>query len=254
MPSYAQRRQKIKEFKDVAGNVSDDTARKILESNAWNAEQALDHFFNNRASYEQPKEGNKAKLEKLFTAYADDDDPSLMSEDGMMKFFKDIGVNPEGKETLAIAWHLQASEMGLCQKSEFVEGFARSGCTTIADIKTCVQGVVRSLNQTPQFKQFYKWLFGHCKEDEKKKTIPAELAIQLWRIVLGDKMKEYPLLEPWLLFVQKNAQEELQAISKDIWEQLLDFLAEVQKPSDYDESAAWPVAIDEFMEEHKHSQ
>ena len=45
------------------------------------------------------------------------------------------GVNPEGHETLAIAWHLQASEMGIFQKDEFVNGFSKSGVSDKKDMK-----------------------------------------------------------------------------------------------------------------------
>ena len=38
------------------------------------------------------------------------------------------------------------------------------------------------------------------------------------------------------------------AISKDLWEQLIDFLSETKSAEEFDDSGAWPVAIDEFME------
>jgi len=94
--------------------------------------------------------------------------------------------------------------MGLYKGDEFIKGFTASGCNSISDIKTTVQQVIKSLSDNNTFKDFYKWLFQHCKEDEKKKTIPTDLALQLWKIVLGPKKASYPLLEDWLKFVEKN--------------------------------------------------
>lgn len=89
---------------------------------------------------------------------------------------------------------------------------------------------------------------------KKKKTIPTDLALQLWKIVLGPKKQQYPLLDDWLEFVENNKEKELKAVSKDVWEQGIDFLEEVKKVGDHNEDAAWPVAIDEFIEYLKENQ
>jgi len=248
MPSYSVRRQRIKEFKDICAGASDNIAQQVLEANSWNVQQAINHFFNNRHLYPELKQGNKSKLEKIWKGYADKEDPSIMSENGMIQFFKDCGVNPESHETLAISWHLQSSEMGLIQKEEFVDGFSKSGCSDAKDIKKQIQQVCRSLSDQTQFKVFYKWVFHHVKEDDKKKTIPTPLAIQLWQIVLNKQKNSMKLLEDWLTFCEKVQDKDMKAVSRDVWEQVYDFLRETQSVDDYDDNGAWPVAIDEFVE------
>ena len=155
-----------------------------IHTQNWNVQTSINHFFNNRHLYPELKQGNKNKLAKLWKEYADKEDPTIMSEEGMIQFFKDVGVNPESHETLAIAWHLQSSEMGLFQKDEFITGFSKAGCSDKKDIKKQISQVCRSLSDMAQFKAFYKWVFHHVKEDDKKKTIPTPLAVQLWQIVL----------------------------------------------------------------------
>jgi hypothetical protein len=248
MPSYSVRKQRIKAFKDVCAGTSDNIATQVLESNDWNVQEAINYFFNNRHLYPELKQGSKSKLEKLFKEYADGDDPTVMSEAGMIKFFKDVHVNPESHETLAIAWHLQASEMGLFQLDEFVNGFSKSGCSDKKDIQKAVQQVTSSLSDAKQFKEFYRWIFHHVKEDEKKKTIPTELAVQLWQIVLSSFKHEMPLLSDWIKFCETTQDKDMKVVSRDVWEQLYDFLKETKSVDDYDESAAWPVAFDEFIE------
>ena len=90
----------------------------------------------------------------------------------------------------------------------------------------------------------YRWLFIHTREDEKKKTIPKDVAIQIWTIVF--KPQKYALFDDWIKFVR--ASNDMVAISKDLWEQLIDFLAETKSIDEFDDSGAWPVSIDEFVE------
>jgi len=248
MPGYSVRRQRIKQFKEICPAATDSIAQQVLDQNAWKVDEAINYFFNNRHLYPQLKQGSKSKLEKMWKDYADKEDPSIMSEEGMILFFRDCGVNPEGHETLAIAWHLQASEMGIFQKEEFVNGLSKSGVSDKKEMKKQIQQVARSLSDNKQFKEFYKWVFHHVKEDDKKKTIPTPLAWQLWQIVLVKQQNQMPLLSEWLKYCDEEQDGALKAISRDVWEQLFDFLKETNTIEAYDENGAWPVAIDEFIE------
>jgi len=57
-----------------------------------------------------------------------------------------------------------------------------------------------------------------------------------------------PLLSQWLQFCEKVQDKDMKVISRDVWEQIYDFLKETQSVKDYDDNGAWPVAIDEFVE------
>lgn len=204
--------------------------------------------YNNK---NRTKSGSKSKLESLFKKhYGDKEDPDIMSEAGMLKFFKDCGVNPESYETLVIAYLLQCEEMGIYEKAEFVKGFADQGCSNKKDIKQRVQDKVRSVqNNTSEYKKFYKWLFVHVKEDEKKKSIPTELAIQLWALVFKRYEHQMKLLAKWLEFCEAVKDKDMKVISRDVWEQIFDFLQETSSIDSYDDAGgAWPVAVDEFVE------
>jgi len=170
MPTFGIRNKRIKEFKEAVGNVSDSAATSALEANNWEVKKAVSSFQTNRHLYAEDKSVDVSKLQKLFSQYVDKSDPNIMSEQGMTKFFKDVGIDPEGYETLAVAWHLNAHEMGLFQKQEFIDGFSKSSCSTIADVKKVIQDVTKSLKEKYKFKEFYKWLFTHAREDEKKKN------------------------------------------------------------------------------------
>lgn len=172
-----------------------------------------------------------------------------MSESGMIKFFKDNDINPESYETLAISWHLNATEMGLIQKDEFEKGFSKSGCSDKRDIKKVISQICRSLSEKKQFRVFYKWIFHHAKEDDKKKTIGTDLGIQLWKIVLTKYKNKMKFFEDWLKYCDKEKDKNLKVISRDVWEQSFDFLLEFKDIKNYDsDTGAWPVAVDEFVE------
>jgi len=196
------------------------------------------------------KKGSTSKLSAIFDKhYADADEADIMSEEGMIKFFKDCGVNPEGHETLIIAFMLQSTEMGIYEKTEFVEGFAQSNCSTKNDIKKAVRAKIDSVSRNSrEFKAFYKWLFVHVREDEKKKNIPTALALQLWPLVLTDQKRNLKFFGEWMAFCEEKKESDLKSITKDVWEQLYDFLKETQSIAAYDEDLGWPVVIDEFVE------
>lgn len=189
------------------------------------------------------------KLEKIFNYYADKEDTDVMSESGMIKFFKDNNVNPESHHTLIIAYHLKSTEMGLIQKEEFCNTFSRAGIDDKKSIKKDIQNICQKIdNSDDNYKKFYRWIFTHAKEDEKRKTIPTDLAMQLLNIITVKQRPKLSLLNDWLAYMAKVKDTEYKAISKDVWEQSFDFLKQSKNIDSYDENDGWPVMIDEFVE------
>lgn len=195
--------------------------------------------------------GNKDKLGQLFDkSYADAEEKDIMSQDGMIKFFKDNKVNPDGHETLIIAQLLQCEEMGIISRDEFVDGFYKNGCMNKSDVQQCVQRQCQIVNgSVKSYKKFYKWIFVHVKEDEKKKQIPMDLAIALWNILFKKEAKSMKLLKEWMAYCEKVKDKELKVVSRDLWEQIYDFLKETNSIDSYDDAGgSWPIAVDEFVE------
>ena len=191
--------------------------------------------------------GNKKKLGQIFDkTYADQEEKDIMSEKGMLQFFKDVGVNPESHETLIVSFLLQTEEMGILSRDEFVNGFYKNGCNDKGDIKKCVQAKCQLINgNNKKWKEFYKWIFKHVKEDEKKKTIPTELAIQLWQILFQKDKHKMKLFKQWIEYAQKTKDKDMKVVSRDLWEQLYDFLKETSSIDNYDDAGgSCPVAID----------
>lgn len=117
----------------------------------------MNYFYEHRSSF-NIKQGDSNKLSKLFNKYADVDDDSIMSEEGTMKFFKDINVDAASMDTLVVAWMLKCEELGIIERQEFIDGFAKSGCSTIKDIKQSVATTVQNVKSKDQFKVFYRFV------------------------------------------------------------------------------------------------
>ena len=117
-------------------------------------------------------------------------------------------------------------------------------------MKNTVQDRIKGIkSNAKEYKRFYKWIFQHAKGDAKKKTIPTDIAIQLWQIVFTSKQSSLPLLDKWLEFCEQQKEKDLKVVSKDVWEMIYDFLLETQQIENYDDAGgSWPIAVDEFVE------
>jgi len=67
----------------------------------------------------------------------------------------------------------------------------------------------------------------------------VEIAVPTWKLVLPEKCK---FLNDWCEFIETEFKK---AISKDTWDILVDFINQVPDFDKYDDSSAWPTAIDE---------
>ena len=80
-------------------------------------------------------------------------------------------------------------------------------------------------------------------QEPRQKIIDLETAIQMLSITLAGNCH----LEPFITFLEN--QTEYKTITLDQWQGLGRFTQEVRKDcSDYDESLAWPLLLDMYVE------
>ncbi len=61
---------------------------------------------------------------------------------------------------------------------------------------------------------------------------------------------KFPFLEDWVKFLDSKPESQKKDITRDTWDMLLEFHQTTNGDlSKYDPMGAWPVLIDEFMEE-----
>lgn len=92
------------------------------------------------------------------------------------------------------------------------------------------------------FALFYRFVFFMCRE-RGQKSISVATALEAWRLALTGRFR---LLDQWCSFVQVHQRH---AISEDTWRQVLEFSRSVHEDlSNYDPEGAWPVLVDEFVD------
>jgi len=218
-----------------------------LKKTSWNLERAVDaHFASGRPSpTPAPAKTDVSKLNTIFTKYAGttERDKDLMFEEKLGDFFKAIGLDPAAGSTLGVAWKLKCKTIGQIERKEFCDGFLALGADTLPAITTQARAIASSLDNAREFKEFYRWLFDFVKEEGERKTIDAQVAMDMWNLTFT---KHFPLLPKWIQFLTDKASK---TVSKDVWLQLYDFAKDVKPDlSNYDaDGGSWPSLIDEFV-------
>jgi len=169
-----------------------------------------------------------------------------MYGDKLAEFFTAIGVDPQGGATLGVAWKLKCKTIGEIGRKEFCDGFAAMNADTIEKITVQARTINSSLDNLREFKEFYRWLFEFIKEEGERKTVDAQMAMDMWSLTFG---KHFTLLPKWIEYLTAKA---VKTVSKDVWLQLYDFATTVKPDlSNYDPDGAWPGVIDDFVTKTK---
>jgi len=210
-----------------------------LKRYKWDLETAVNEYFTNPPPIEKPKFDERA-IDNLFDSYAGKGEPVIGNE-GIEKFFCDINVDLSDIISLAISWQFRAKTVGEFTKEEFVGGFKRLNCSSIADLKERIATIRAELQDERAFKEFYLYVFDFAKgPQEHKRVLDLDFAILMWQTVLGNRFK---LLNEWITYCKEV---HAKPINKDTWGLLLDF-SKINL-QDYDSEGAWPSLIDEFVD------
>ncbi|KAI7885954.1 potentiating neddylation domain-containing protein [Mucor mucedo] len=86
----------------------------------------------------------------------------------------------------------------------------------------------------------YKYTFTYAKNRDQK-CMEMETAAVLWTMLLGER---FPMVHEFVAFLQEK--KPVRVINRDQWQSFLEFAA--SDISNYDESSAWPVLFDEFVD------
>ncbi|CAL1541205.1 unnamed protein product [Lymnaea stagnalis] len=190
---------------------------------------------------EVPTEFNKKRCLAWFHEYTGPNEETLGPE-GMEKFCEDIGVEPENIVMLALAYKLNAKNMGFFTLEEWMKGMTELQCDTIGKLQNRLDYLRAMLNDPVIFKNIYRFAFDFAREKDQR-SMDTDTAKAMLSLVLG---KNWPLFSYFHQFLE---QAKYKVINKDQWCNILEFSRAIQPDlENYDEDGAWPVMLDEFVE------
>ncbi|ORC90305.1 uncharacterized protein TM35_000081030, partial [Trypanosoma theileri] len=194
-----------------------------------------------------------------------------------------IGVSLDDTSMYCLAWSWSAQKPLCITKDEFMSGMKFLGAPVrkvggncaptvslvkapkpefepyLCAIRSHIDGVDEVLRRDPdQFRQFYRFLFRWVRSPETMSRSVGESgmnidsAVELWRM-LFPAYRGFPHLEEWITFCTTKDLFRRESISRDLWEQFLEFTA-LTRYDTYDVNDAWPSAVDDFVEYFKGKQ
>ena len=180
-------------------------------------------------------------VEAAFLKYKAEDADSIRA-DGVSRLCDDLGVDPGDVAVLVLAYHFKAERMCEFSKAEWLQGMGALGVDSVPKLAAALPGMRDSLAEEATFRAVYAYAFAFGL-DRGAKSLVADTALALWSLLLPGRWHG---ADAWMSYV--SALPGLKVVSKDTWMQLLEFIR-VIKPdfSNFDESAAWPTLLDDFV-------
>jgi len=205
-----------------------------------------DDFLDAKRTKKENKDFSKKKLEKLFDRYKessdnDDKNSEFIGPDGMEKLYKDLEVDSEDPVMFILAYHLNASEMAYFSREEFLSGMERHRIDSIEKMKRHLSLLRADLNNAETMRSICKWSFNFSKTEPEHKTVDKEVACAVFTLLFG---KHYHITN----FVEYLKQTNVKVVNFDLWFSLYDFAVAINSDfSNYDENAAWPCLLDDYV-------
>ena len=175
----------------------------------------------------------------------DDSESDEIGPGGIEKMCEDIGVGLDDVRLLIMAWHLGCTKAGYFSKEEWMK-LSNFGITNLETLKDRVPKFSKDIQNIENAKRLYMFTFNYVKENQEKKVIPVELAEGYIRLILPDCLHTEPFCN--FLLQQKDEPKGYRAINLDQWKMWFEFSHSMPGDlSSYDESAAWPLIIDNYV-------
>ncbi|KAL5839926.1 hypothetical protein ACOSQ4_012534 [Xanthoceras sorbifolium] len=183
------------------------------------------------------------RIDNMFSKYANE---GLIDPDGIMALCKDLKMEHTDIRILMLAWKLKAAKLGYFTQDEWKTGLKTLQADTLTKLKKAVAELEKEVNTLPNFLEFYSFAFRYHLTEEKQKNIDIETSCELLNLILGSKYhSQVDLLIDYL-----KIQSDYKVINLDQWVSFLRFFKEISFPDlqNYDDTQAWPLILDSFVE------
>ncbi|KIY62713.1 hypothetical protein CYLTODRAFT_166888 [Cylindrobasidium torrendii FP15055 ss-10] len=203
----------------------------------------------------------------LFATYADADNSALIGPEGFDRMCTDADISMDGALPVLLSWQLKSEEMGKFELEKWEKWTTTHKCTCIEELDDLLfQGKPpvkpskkpdEPYDRTTYFqyaaapKEAFQSLYAFCfvfTKPPASRNIDMDTARAFWTLLLVPK---YILMSEILEFISAH-EDSYKAVNKDLWSMMLEFLEAVGPNLDgYDEEAAWPTLVDEFVASKK---
>ncbi|KAG1667415.1 hypothetical protein FOA52_004832 [Chlamydomonas sp. UWO 241] len=237
-------KNRLQQFLAITG-ASEKVATECLRATQWSVEHAIDHYYASGLAAVPGASSNIKSLDGLFDKYKESDGDMIQAE-GLVRFCEDLGVDPSDVVVLIISYYMSAAVMCEYSKQEFTTGMLKMGVDSVEKLKKKLPELRMELKSEDRFRDVYNYAYMFSRE-KNQKCVQFDVALAMWRILLEG---QWPLLDDWCNFLTKH--HSTRAVSRDTWQQLLDFIKTIKPDfSNFDDTAAWPYLLDEFVSEVK---
>ncbi|KAJ3388854.1 DCN1-like protein 1 [Entophlyctis sp. JEL0112] len=183
----------------------------------------------------------RRSLQCLLIVLIAEPNEDIIGINGTERLCQDLGVDPMDVVTLVLAFYLKCERMCEFSRQGWIEGWTVLRCETLESMKAAIPRMRADLDDPQKFRDIYTFTFNFAKA-ENQKSLALETAVGFWQLLFSEK---YKFIDLWIEFLESHKN----AISKDTWNQFLDFTVKYPSGFDgYDEDGAWPLLIDEFVE------
>jgi len=185
----------------------------------------------------------------MFDNIADEDDPYVAGMEGISMLCDDLGIDAlEDIRVLVLLWKLGANEKpAQISKEEWKKGCIELRVDSMAKFKALLPALDTGFLDRTEFKDFFKFCFQFNRQGTHR-TLDKDLVTALIPMTLKDRVPS-KRLSTFCDFLTESKDESYSRITLDQWTSFLDFCYEVEDIADYDEdTSAWPVLIDEYVE------
>lgn len=192
-----------------------------------------------------PKESIESKLNVIFEKYADPEDTEVISLEGLGQICEEISIDAEADvRALVMCWKLGAkSKPQEITRTEFTTGMKDLRASSIRDLAAMAPAFDPGFMDTTIFREFYRYCFQFNREGTHK-TLEKDLIISLLPMVIGNRSS---FVDLFLEFLPQS--KGTTRITADQWNSFLEFSLTVDGDfTGYDEDAAWPLLLDEFVD------
>jgi len=196
----------------------------------------------------EPPAVEPEKIVKMFETYAEEED--CLGMEGLCGLCEAVGIDPETDvRLLCLCWRVGAKKPSMILREEWNEGMCRLRLDSLEKLKKFVLGEScdpTNLDQK-QFRDFFKFTFLFSREGTHR-TIEKDLVADLLPIAIcGRSCHE----ETFLKFLEASSTTR---VTLDQWCSFLEFSVKVGAApgfEGYEEDGAWPLLLDEYVEQLK---